>query len=64
MVRAKNNRGYNLIIGNSYEVKYVDHIDVIEDKGGTTTYMLWKQPGRCQTPLHYKNLPKSDTCLS
>ena len=46
-IRAQNAKGYNLTVGNSYEGKYVDHIDVIGDKkGGTTTYMLWKQPTR------------------
>ena len=45
--RAENAKGYNLTVGNSYEGKYVDHIDVIGDKkGGTTAYMLWKQPTR------------------
>ena len=46
-IRAENAKGYNLTVGNSYEGKYVDHIDVIGDKkGGTTAYMLWKQPTR------------------
>ena len=46
-IRAENNKGYNLTISNSYEGKYVDHIDVIGDKkGGTTVYLLMKQPKR------------------
>ena len=44
-VRAASSKGYNLTIGNSYEGKYVDHINVIGDKkGGTTVYLLMKQP--------------------
>ena len=44
-IRAENAKGYNLTVSNSYEGKYVDYVDVIGDKkGGTTTYMLWRQP--------------------
>ena len=46
-IRAENAKGYNLTVGNSYEGKYVDHIDVIGDKkGGMTTLMLWRQPSK------------------
>ena len=50
-IRADNDKGYNLTVGNLYEGKYVDHIDVIGDKkGGKTVLLLMQQPKNGQVP--------------